>query len=124
MSVFHALSAGKIGQPPIDGPGGVIRSAVSHGRCRQDRRCRLVGGGRGTAHGQRRGDEQRGRRQRSPAVIELRAARASGGQPPIWLIERFGTDEVDLVDLMSGPLGADGALDLHGQVIVRSRRRA
>jgi hypothetical protein len=56
-----------------------------------------------------------------------------GAQPrPVMRIGRrsgscrlaSGERNVDLVDLVTGPLRADGALDLGGQIVVASRRRA
>ena len=52
------------------------------------------------------------------ATAAAAAANGSAHQPPIWLIERSGPDEVDLVDPVPGPLRADGPLDPRRQLVV------
>ena len=63
----------------------------------------------------------------APSLADLRDRVALSrcrpiGQPPIWLIERAGPDEVDLVDLVAGPLRADGRARCGRPARRRSRR--
>ena len=97
-SWFHALSAGNIGQPPSVGPGGRHPLGLA-GRRSPDRRSARDRGGRDSRRRSTIGD---GRPATAGRTIDASAADLAH--------RALGPDEVDLVDLVPGPLRADGPL--------------
>ena len=94
--------AGKTGQPPT------LRARAASDACAGALRRRAAPSIVDRRSGRRRGRDADRDHDARPRPRQRR----STAQPPIWLIDALGPDEVDLVDLVAGPLGADGALDL------------